>query len=122
LATVEGDLHDLGKNVVAMVLKSRGYRVVDIGKDVPAEAILGAAEKEKADVVGLSALMTTTVERMADVVSMGKARGMSCRFILGGAAVNAQFAEKAGADGYALDAIEASRLVDRLVDAKKRED
>ncbi len=122
LATVEGDLHDLGKNVVAMVLKSRGYRVVDIGKDVPAEAILEAAENEKADVVGLSALMTTTVERMADVVSMGKARGMSCRFILGGAAVNAQFAEKAGADGYALDAIEASRLVDRLVDAKKRED
>lgn len=122
LATVEGDLHDLGKNVVGMVLKSRGYRVVDIGKDVPAEAILGAAEKEKADVVGLSALMTTTVERMADVVSMGRARGMPCRFILGGAAVNAQFAEKAGADGYALDAIEASRLVDRLVDAKKRED
>lgn len=120
LATVEGDLHDLGKNVVAMVLKSRGYRVVDIGKDVPAEAILEAAEKEKADVVGLSALMTTTVERMADVVSMGKARKMSCRFILGGAAVNAQFSEKAGADGYALDAIEASRLVDRLVDEKKR--
>ena len=119
LATVEGDLHDLGKNVVAMVLKSRGYRVVDIGKDVPAEAILEAARSEKADIVGLSALMTTTVERMADVVSLGKARGMSCRFILGGAAVNAHFAEKAGADGYALDAIEAARLVDRLMDEKK---
>lgn len=122
LATVEGDLHDLGKNVVAMVLKSRGYRVVDIGKDVAAEAILEAAEKEKADIVGLSALMTTTVERMAEVVSMGKARGMACRFILGGAAVNAQFAENAGADGYALDAIEASRLVDRLIDEKQREE
>jgi len=120
LATVEGDLHDLGKNVVGMVLKSRGYRVVDIGKDASCEAILEAALSEKADIVGLSALMTTTVERMADVVSMGKARGMACRFILGGAAVNAQFAEKSGADGYALDAIEAARLVDRLMDEKRR--
>jgi 5-methyltetrahydrofolate--homocysteine methyltransferase len=120
LATVEGDLHDLGKNVVAMVLKSRGYRVVDIGKDIPADAILEAALREKADIVGLSALMTTTVEKMADVVSMGKARGMECRFILGGAAVNARFAEKAGADGFALDAVEASRLVDRLMEDKRR--
>lgn len=119
LATVEGDLHDLGKNVVAMVLKSRGYRVVDIGKDVPAETILDAALVEKADIVGLSALMTTTVEKMGDVVRMGKARGLRCRFILGGAAVSAQFAEHAGADGYALDAIEASRLVDRLIGEKK---
>lgn len=119
LATVEGDLHDLGKNVVAMVLKSRGYKVVDLGKDVPAETILDAAVREKADIVGLSALMTTTVEKMGDVVRTGKARGLPCRFILGGAAVSAQFAENAGADGYALDAIEASRLVDRLVDEKK---
>ena len=120
LATVEGDLHDLGKNVVAMVLKSRGYRVVDLGKDIPAEAILEAAAREKADIVGLSALMTTTVERMADVVSLGRARRMPCRFILGGAAVSAHFAEKAGADGYALDAVEAAKLVDRLMDGKKK--
>ncbi|NLH94539.1 MAG: dihydropteroate synthase [Synergistaceae bacterium] len=115
LATVEGDLHDLGKNVVAMVLKSRGYKVVDAGKDVPAERILEAAVRERADLVGLSALMTTTVERMGEVISMGRARGMSCRFILGGAAVSADFAEKIGADGYARDAIEAARLVDRLL-------
>jgi 5-methyltetrahydrofolate--homocysteine methyltransferase len=115
LATVEGDLHDLGKNVVAMVLKSRGYKVVDAGKDVPAERILDAAVRERADLVGLSALMTTTVERMGEVISMGRARGMSCRFILGGAAVSADFAEKIGADGYARDAIEAARLVDRLL-------
>jgi len=119
LATVEGDLHDLGKNVVAMVLKSRGYRVVDLGKDIPAEAILEAAAREKADIVGLSALMTTTVERMADVVSLGRARKMPCRFILGGAAVSAHFAEKAGADGFALDAVEAAKLVDRLMDGKR---
>jgi len=112
---VEGDLHDLGKNVVAMVLKSRGYKVVDAGKDVPAERILEAAVRERADLVGLSALMTTTVERMGEVISMGRARGMSCRFILGGAAVSADFAEKIGADGYARDAIEAARLVDRLL-------
>jgi len=121
LATVEGDLHDLGKNVVAMVLKSRGYRVVDLGKDIPSEAILEAAVREKADIVGLSALMTTTVERMADVVSLGRARKMPCRFILGGAAVSAHFAEKAGADGFALDAVEAAKLVDRLMDGKKGE-
>lgn len=121
LATVEGDLHDLGKNVVAMVLKSRGYRVVDLGKDIPSEAILEAAVREKADIVGLSALMTTTVERMADVVSLGRARKIPCRFILGGAAVSAHFAEKAGADGFALDAVEAAKLVDRLMDGKKGE-
>ncbi len=115
LATVEGDLHDLGKNVVAMVLKSRGYKVVDAGKDVPAESILETAVREKADVVGLSALMTTTVERMEEVISLGRARGIPCRFILGGAAVNADFAEKIGADGYAQDAIEAARLVDSLL-------
>lgn len=119
LATVEGDLHDLGKNVVAMVLKSRGYKVVDAGKDVPAERILEAAVREKADLVGLSALMTTTVERMGEVISLGRARGMTCRFVLGGAAVSADFAEKIGADGYARDAIEAARLVDRLLAQEK---
>jgi 5-methyltetrahydrofolate--homocysteine methyltransferase len=121
LATVEGDLHDLGKNVVGMVLKSRGYKVVDMGKDMPAERILEVAETEKADIVGLSALMTTTVERMGEVVSLGKERGIPCRFILGGAAVSALFAEKVGADGFALDAVEAARLVDRLMGEKRKE-
>lgn len=75
LATVEGDLHDLGKNVVGMVLASHGYRVVDLGKDVPAERILEAAEAERADVVGLSALMTSTVPQMEAVIRGARERG-----------------------------------------------
>ncbi|QTX31987.1 homocysteine S-methyltransferase family protein [Aminithiophilus ramosus] len=119
LATVEGDLHDLGKKVVAMVLKSRGYRIVDVGVDVPADRILAAAREARADVVGLSALMTTTVEHMKDVIAQGREGGPEPFFIVGGAAVNAAFADTIGADGYAADAIEAARLVDRLMAARK---
>lgn len=115
MATVEGDLHDLGKKVVAMVLKSRGYRIVDLGVDVPAQAILEAARREEADVVGLSALMTTTVEAMKTVIARGRRLDLGCRFIVGGAAVSSAFALDAGADGYAPDAVEAARLVDRLM-------
>lgn len=115
LATVEGDLHDLGKKVVAMVLKSRGYRIVDLGVDVPPSRIVEAAGEEKADVVGLSALMTTTVEVMKEVIARGRLASLACPFIVGGAAVSPSFAEEAGADGYAPDAIEAARLVDRLL-------
>ena len=115
LATVEGDLHDLGKKVVAMVLKSRGYQIIDVGVDVLAEQILSVAEEAKADVIGLSALMTTTVENMGKIISRGRDEGSKALFIVGGAAVNAAFADGIGADGYAADAIEAARLVDRLM-------
>ena len=115
LATVEGDLHDLGKNVVGMVLASHGYRVVDLGKDVPAERILEAAEAERADVVGLSALMTSTVPQMEAVIRGARERGAAYRIIVGGAAVSPQYAESIGADGTSSDAVGAARLVEQLL-------
>ncbi|MCX7828174.1 MAG: homocysteine S-methyltransferase family protein [Thermanaerothrix sp.] len=115
LATVEGDLHDLGKNVVAAVLKSHGYRVVDLGKDVKAERIIEAAQREGAHVVGLSALMTSTVPRMRDVIEEARRRGCGFKVIVGGAAVSPSFAKSIGADGMSYDAVGAAKLVERLM-------
>ena len=115
LATVEGDLHDLGKNVVGMVLASHGYRVVDLGKDVPADRILEAAEAEGADVVGLSALMTSTVPQMETVIRRARERGAPYKIVVGGAAVSPAYAESIGADGTSSDAVGAARLVERLL-------
>ncbi|EHM10843.1 Homocysteine S-methyltransferase [Thermanaerovibrio velox DSM 12556] len=107
LATVEGDLHDLGKNVVATVLKSHGYRVVDLGKDVKAERIVEAALREGAQVVGLSALMTSTVPRMKEVIEETHRRGCGFKVIVGGAAVSPWYARSIGADGMSYDAVGA---------------
>lgn len=115
LATVEGDLHDLGKNVVATVLKSHGYRVVDLGKDVKPDLIIEAAEREGAQVVGLSALMTSTVPRMKEFIEEARRRGCSFKVIVGGAAVSPSYARSIGADGMSFDAVGAARLVDRLM-------
>lgn len=115
IATVEHDIHDIGKNLVALMLRNYGYRVVDLGKDVPAEVIVETAIKEKADIIGLSALMTTTMMEMKTVVELAKERGVSARIIIGGAVITRGFAEEIGADGYSGDAQEAVTLVGKLL-------
>ena len=115
MATVEGDIHDIGKNLVVLMLKNYGYRVIDLGKDVPKEVIIETAIKEKADVIGLSALMTTTMMRMKDVVDEVKNKKLNVKVIIGGAVVSQSFADEIGADGYSKDANDAVKLVERLL-------
>lgn len=115
VATVEGDIHDIGKNLVVLMLKNYGYRVTDLGKDVPAEVIVDTAMREHAKVIGLSALMTTTMMRMKEVVELAHERGCTAKIVIGGAAITESFAEEIGADGYSKDAAECVRLVERLL-------
>lgn len=115
IATVEGDIHDIGKNLVALMLKNYGYNVIDMGKDVPCEDIVDRAIKENAAIIGLSALMTTTMMRMQDVVELCKAKGCSSKVIIGGACITQSFADEIGADGYSKDAAECVRLVEKLL-------
>ena len=117
VATVEGDIHDIGKNLVVLMLKNYGYRVLDLGKDVPAEQIVDTAIKEQAKVIGLSALMTTTMMRMKEVVDLVKEKGCDAKVVIGGAAITDSFAEEIGADGYSKDAADCVKLVDRLLEA-----
>ena len=116
VATVEGDIHDIGKNLVVLMLKNYGYNVIDLGKDVPASLIVETALKEHAKVIGLSALMTTTMMRMKDVVELAKEMGCDSKIVIGGAAINESFADEIGADGYSKDAADCVKLVDRLLE------
>ena len=115
LATVEGDIHDIGKNLVALMLRNYGYRVTDLGRDVPAERIVETAMREDAQIIGLSALMTTTMMRMKEVIGLARERGCTARIVIGGAAITESFAEEIGADGYSGDAAECVKLVERLL-------
>jgi 5-methyltetrahydrofolate--homocysteine methyltransferase len=117
IATVEGDIHDIGKNLVVLMLKNYGYRVIDMGKDVPGEAIVDTAMKEHAAIIGLSALMTTTMMRMQDVVELCKEKGCTSKVIIGGACITQNFADEIHADGYSKDAAECVKLVERLLEA-----
>ncbi len=115
IATVEGDIHDIGKNLVALMLKNYGYKVIDLGKDVPRDVIIQAAVDNEAQIIGLSALMTTTMMRMKDVVDEVRIRKLDCKIIIGGAVVSQNFADEIKADGYSKDANEAVKLVERLL-------
>lgn len=115
MATVEGDIHDIGKNLVVLMLKNYGYRVIDLGKDVPAEQIIETAKKEDADVIGLSALMTTTMMQMEKVVELAKKEHIRAQIIIGGAVTTQEFSEEINADGYSRDAKDAVELVKRLL-------
>jgi 5-methyltetrahydrofolate--homocysteine methyltransferase len=117
IATVKGDVHDIGKNIVAILLRNHGYDVTDLGKDVPAEIILEKAIEIGADVVGLSALMTTTMPRMQEFMSLLRDKGMNIPVLVGGAAVTKEFAESIGAR-YSRDAVGAVKLVGEAI-AKK---
>jgi len=121
LATVPGDIHDIGKNIVALMMRNHGYEVIDLGKDVAAAAILAAIKKHRPQVVGLSALMTTTMTAMRDVIAAARREGLAVPFILGGAVVTAAYAESLGA-AYARDSVDAVRVIGGLLmgDEKKR--
>lgn len=109
LATVKGDIHDIGKNIVAVMLANAGFDVIDLGKDVPGETILDRAAAEQCRLVGLSALMTTTMTEMPKVIEMARQRGMKLRFLVGGAVVDEEFARAIGAE-YGRDALATVRL------------
>ena len=117
LGTVEGDLHDIGKNLVGIMLQGAGFEVVDLGTDVPAEKFIDAAIAENASVIGLSALLTTTMSLMKGVVDLVEERGLSdqLKVIVGGAPLSEEFAQSIGAQGYAYDAANAVEKVLALV-------
>jgi len=114
LATVKGDLHDIGKNIVGLVLRNSGIRVIDLGKNVNPETIVETAEREKANVIGLSALMTTTLDSMEKVIRLKNRTVPHIKVVVGGAAVSRKFSQQIGADGYGKDAMEALRKVESL--------
>lgn len=114
IATVEGDIHDIGKNLVALMLRNYGYRVIDMGKDVPKEAIIDMAIKEHASIIALSALMTTTMMRMKDVVEYAREKNVTAKVMIGGAVITQSFADEIGADGYSKDAAEAVIVAGKL--------
>ena len=117
MGTVRGDLHDIGKNIVIMMLEGAGFKVVDLGVDATVEKVVAKVEEIKPDIVGLSALLTTTMPEMQNVIRELESRGLreKVKVIVGGAPVDAKFAEKIGADGYGQDAAEAVELARSLV-------
>ncbi len=113
LASVQGDVHDIGKNIVKLLLKNSGCNVLDLGKDVSTKDIIEKTESEKVDLIALSALMTTTMVRMKEVADELNRRGMKIPLLLGGAVVTKEYAESIGAH-YAVDAAAAPALVKQL--------
>ena len=114
LATVQGDIHDIGKNIVALLLKNYGYCVIDLGKDVATEKIIKTAETENPDIIGLSALMTTTMVNMKEVINLARAKGIKTDFLIGGAVVTEAYAQSIGAH-YAADGVQAVKVADKLI-------
>ena len=115
IATVEGDIHDIGKNLVALMLKNYGFHVIDLGKDVSKEKIIEAAIEHKAQVIALSALMTTTMQQMKHVIQYAKEKEVNAKVIVGGAVITQEYADEIGADGYSKDAADAVKLTQRLL-------
>ncbi|HHT98132.1 MAG TPA: dihydropteroate synthase, partial [Clostridiales bacterium] len=114
IATVAGDIHDIGKNLVVLMLKNYGYNVIDLGKDVSSEKIIKVAQKVDADIIALSALMTTTMIEMKNVVKLAKEYKLKAMIIIGGAVITKGYAKEIGADGYSADAQSAVKLVQRI--------
>ena len=115
LATVKGDIHDIGKNIVKVLLENYGYTVIDLGKDVPCEEVVRAALEHRVKVVGLSALMTTTLKSMEETIRLLRESGSECKVVVGGAVLTPEYAEKIGADFYAKDAKETCDIAKRIV-------
>ena len=115
IATVKGDIHDIGKNIVRLLLENYGFEVTDLGKDVAPETVAEAVERLRAPVCGLSALMTTTVPAMAETVALLHERAPWCRVMVGGAVLTEEYAREIGADGYGKDAMAAVRLAERFM-------
>jgi 5-methyltetrahydrofolate--homocysteine methyltransferase len=119
LATVQGDIHDIGKNIVGVLLENYGFKVVDLGRDVKNEVVLAEARNAGADMVGLSALMTTTMPQMKRVIEMFEREGFDCPVLVGGAATTRSFATTIGAHGYGKDAQEAVKIALKLLEERK---
>lgn len=117
IATVQGDVHDIGKNIVALMLRNHGFDVVDLGKNVPSDTIVKEAEAHRADIVALSALMTTTMNRMEEVIRAIRQKGLPCKVMVGGAVVTQAYAELIGADGYSEDATQAVKCAKILANS-----
>lgn len=114
VGTVKGDLHDIGKNLVAMMLTGTGWKVVDLGVDVDAEKFVQTALDEDADVIGLSALLTTTMVNMKSVIELAKNKDCKAKIVVGGAPLTQSYADEIGADGYAPDAATASEIISSM--------
>jgi len=119
VATVQGDIHDIGKNIVAVLLENYGFRVIDLGRDVKNEVVLEEARKASADIVGLSALMTTTMPQMKRVIELFASVGFDCPVLVGGAATTRSFATQIGATGYGKDAQEAVAVALKVLQSRK---
>jgi len=115
IGTVEGDMHDIGKNLVSMMLEGGGFEVVDLGVNTPTEKFLSAAEEHPDAIVGMSALLTITMEKMRDVIEAFQSKGIENKIFIGGAPVTERYAEEIGADGYAPDASRAVRKAKELL-------
>jgi methylmalonyl-CoA mutase cobalamin-binding domain/chain len=121
LGTVEGDIHDIGKNLVAAMLFAGGFEVIDLGKDVPTEEFIKKAKEVKADIVGASALLTTTIPMQREIIKALAKEGIrdKVKVIVGGAPVTQEWADEIGADGYGADAVEAVKLAKNLLKIKE---
>ncbi len=119
IGTVQGDLHDIGKNLVGIMLKGAGFEVIDLGKDVAPEKFLDAAEESGAGFIGMSALLTTTMPAMKKTVDMARERGLygKVKFLVGGAPLSAEYAKEIGADAYCFDGINAVDCVKSFIGA-----
>ena len=117
MGTVHGDLHSIGKNIVIMMLKSAGFEVIDLGVDVPTDRFIEKIKELKPDIVGISALLTTTVGKQKEIIETLKEEGLreSVKVMIGGAPINQNWADQIGADGYAEDATTAVKLARRLI-------
>ena len=118
IATVKGDVHDIGKNIVKVVVQSHGFSVTDLGKDVPKETVLESAQNEKPNAVGLSALMTTTVDSMKETIEYLRANGITCPIIVGGAVMTPDIASAIGATYYSKEALETAHLMQEICGTK----
>ena len=114
IATVKGDIHDIGKNIVRALLENYGFRVIDLGRDVPPEKIVETARREKAKLIGLSALMTTTVGFMEETIRQVRAAGLDAKVVVGGAVLTAEYAKEIGADYYGKDAMASVRVAEEV--------
>jgi len=121
IGTVEGDVHDIGKSIVALYLNASGFEVYDLGCEVPACAFVDQAQEKQADIIGISALLTTTMTYIPDVIDELKRRGLRQKYIVmvGGGAVTQEWAGKIGADGYGEDFAEAAHLAKQLMKARR---
>ena len=118
LATVKGDIHDIGKNIVKVLLENYGYDVIDLGRDVPPETVAETAVREDVRLVGLSALMTTTVVSMEETIRLLREKKPETKIVVGGAVMTQEYADSIGADFYAKEAMDTVRCADRLFGEK----